>query len=217
MKSKMTVLSAVALAMCLATSRNLRADDLRIAVCNPMKVLQNMQEFKDLEAKTKADGQQIQAQLTQKKDAIKTMQDSLNLLLPDSPQYAQQNEDLLKASIDYKNTVDLANQHMMRQQKLHVKALFDKIQDEAGKVAQQKGYTMVISSHQPDVENLDNIDLQNLATALVIQRVVLYNDPKLDITQDVLVALDKDYNSSGGGGSVPSSPAPPEPTAPSGH
>jgi Skp family chaperone for outer membrane proteins len=95
--------------------------------------------------------------------------------------------------------------------------LFDKIQDEAGKVAQQKGYTMVISSHQPDVENLDNIDLQNLATALVIQRVVLYNDPKLDITQDVLVALDKDYNSSGGGGSVPSTPAPPEPTTPSGH
>jgi len=193
----------------MAVSPAARADDIKIAVCNPMKVLQSMQEFKDLEAKTKADTQQISAQLTAKKDAIKTMQDSLNLLLPDSPQYAQQNEDLLKASIDYKNTVDLANQHMMRQQKLHVKALFDKIQDESGKIAQAKGYTMVISSHQPDVENLDNIDLQNLATALVIQRVVLYSDPKLDITQDVLVALDKDYNAAGSGGTVPAPTAPP--------
>jgi Skp family chaperone for outer membrane proteins len=217
MKSKIIVLSVMALAMCLATSRTARADDLKIAVCNPMQVLKSMQEFKDLEAKAKADQQAISAQLKQKKDAITTMQDSLNLLLPDSPQFAQQNEELLKASIDYKNTGELAQAHFIRQQKTHVKALFDKIQETAGKVAQAKGYTMVISSHQPEIDsnNLDNIDLQNLATALVIQRVVLYSDPKLDITQDVLVALDKDYGASGGGSAAPSTPPPSE--APAGH
>jgi len=214
MKVNLHILAALALAIGLAAAPMARGDDVKICVCNPMKVLQQMQEFKDLEAKTKADQQQVMAQMKQKKDDITAKQEALNLLLPDSPQYAQQNEDLLKASIDYKNSADLAQAHFVREEKNHIKALFDKVQAAAGKVAQAKGYNLVISSHQPEIENVDNIDVQNLTAALLIQRVVLYSDPKLDITEDVLVALDKDYNTSGGA-ATPSSGAPAP--LPSGH
>jgi Skp family chaperone for outer membrane proteins len=218
MRSKLTILASLALAVCVAASPIARADDLKIAVCNPLKVLQQMQEFKDLEAKAKAEQQDYSGKLKQKQDAIQTMKDSLNLLLPDSPQYAQQNEELLKAAIDYKNFGDLAQQHVVRQEKIHIKSLFDKIQAAAGKVAQEKGFMLVISSHQPQIENaeMDNIDAKSLTAALLIQRVVLYSDPKMDITEDVLVELDKDYNASGGATTPPPTDTNPAP-APSGH
>lgn len=209
MKATLHIPAALALAICLATAPIARGDDVKICVCDPMAVLKQMQEFKDLQTKTKADQQTVMAQVKQKQDDIKAKQEALNLLLPDSQQYAQQNQELLKASIDYKVFGELTQANFVREEKNHLKALFDKIQATAGKVAQAKGYNLVISSHQPEIDNIDQIDVQNLTAALLIQRVVLYNDPKLDITEDVLVSLDKDYNASGGVATPPSSTSTP--------
>jgi Skp family chaperone for outer membrane proteins len=183
-----------ALLLC-AAAPSARADDvvLKIAICNPLKVATQVQEFKDMVEKNKSDSQNLQTEFDARKEKIKAMQDELKLLVPDSPQYAEKNDALLHYQIETEVWAKEMDMDQARKAKTNTKALFDKIQAAIAQIAQDRGYTLVLSDHSADLpEDLNTIDANTLNT-LLAERTILYTDPKLDITQDVVIAMDKAY------------------------
>jgi len=179
--------------------RPARADEvpLKIAVCNSLKIATQIQEYKDLVEKAKADRASLESQLNDRNQKIKAMQDELKLLLPDSAQYAEKNKALLNYRIEGEVWAKTMQLDVARKEKQSNKMLFDKIQATVAQTANERGITLVIADRSRDLpENVDEIPAETL-TALLLDRTILYTDPKLDITQDIVIAMDKAYASSG--------------------
>jgi Skp family chaperone for outer membrane proteins len=116
--------------------------------------------------------------------------------LPDTDAYTEKNKALIQFQIDTEVWAKMMDMDQQRKQKTSNKMLFDKIQDAVAQVAKDRGFTLVISSHTPEIPDLESIDVNTL-NAMLLQRTVLFNDPKMDITQDVVIALDKAYANGG--------------------
>ena len=196
-------LAAVAVALAamfsLAVVPPARADEppLKIAVCNPLKVYQQIQEYKDMVEKAKADRATLESQLNDRNQKIKAMQDELKLLLPDSAQFAEKNKALLNYRIEGEVWAKTMQMDQARKEKQNNRLLFDKIQTMVAQIAKDRGITLVIADRSRDIpENVDDIPPETL-NALLLERTVLYTDSRLEITQDVVIALDKAYSASG--------------------
>lgn len=199
-RAQLAVAAVALMAMLsLSVARPARADDapLKIAVCNSLKVATQIQEYKDLVEKSKADRASLESQLNDRNQKIKAMQDELKLLLPDSAQYAEKNKALLNYRIEVEVWAKTMQLDLARKEKQSNKLLFDKIQATVAQIAKDRGITLVIADRSRDLpENVDDIPPDTL-TALLLDRTILYTDSKLDITQDVVIVMDKAYAGTG--------------------
>jgi Skp family chaperone for outer membrane proteins len=81
--------------------------------------------------------------------------------------------------------------------KQQMKLLFDRIVAASADVAKQKGFDLVVTEQRLDVpENLAQITVDQLK-AILMSRNTLYVNPKIDVTNDVIAALDAKYKASG--------------------
>jgi Skp family chaperone for outer membrane proteins len=167
---------------------------VKIAIADPGKIFQNIAETKDILAKIEADGKQLASVNKDKQDKINAMKQALTILDPKSPQYADQNEQLLKASIEYEVWARQTDAELQRKRKVQIKGLFDEITEAIAKVAKDKNINLVITDQRPEIpDDLNTIDLKTLQ-ALISQRTVLYSDQSRDISSDVITLLDKQWN-----------------------
>jgi Skp family chaperone for outer membrane proteins len=171
------------------------ADDLgsKIGICNPLKVITQIQEYKDITENLKQESTSLTTEATQRNAKIQSMQDELKLLEVNSPQYKEKNEALLKYSIETDTWSRLAQLQEQRKMKEQTKALFDKMNQAVAQVAKDRGLVMVLSDHPVQIDDADKLDA-NTFNAALLSATILFSDPKMDITQDVIVAMDKNYN-----------------------
>ena len=175
-----------------------RADDapaLKVGVCNPIKVLMEIQEYKDVMAKLKQDGDTLNNQVQVKKGQLQTEQDEIKLLLPTSDEFEKKIEKLTEDSADTQAWMQATQVNFARKQRLADKGLFDKVLKAIGDVAQAQGITLVMNSAHPDFPDSDKMDA-NAFFQIVLLHTSLYSDPKLDITPQVIIAMDKAYSTS---------------------
>jgi Skp family chaperone for outer membrane proteins len=152
-----------------------------------------MQETQDLRQSMEAEGKSFLDKKNEWESKLRELQSSRDQLKPDSPQYAQRNQELLKVATEYEVWGKLTQADVQRNQKMRMKTLFDKIQAAVGEVAEQKGIDMVISEQKPEIpENLDSINVEQLR-AILNGRNILYHTPRVDISNDVIALLDSRY------------------------
>lgn len=167
---------------------------VKIAIANPAKIASSIQETKDLIAKMDLDRKSLQGTVTEKQNEINAMKQALSYLKPDSPQYQEQQDKLLKASIGYDAWLKETDLDLQRKQKVQIKQLFDEIQNAIAEVAQKRGINLVIADQRPEIpDNMDQIDIQNLQR-IISQRTVLYSDQSRDISGEVITLLDTNYS-----------------------
>jgi Skp family chaperone for outer membrane proteins len=198
---------AAVLGLCFAAAP-LRAQEApaRVGIVNPAAIFTSMQETKDLKVKLEQDQKNLQAELQSRQQKVKDLQAARDLLKPDSPQYQQADQDLLKGAIEFDTWSKIQQAQLQGNQKQQMKLLFDKIVAATSEVAQAKGYDIIIADQRPDLpENLAPMSVEQLRAA-INQRNVLYMNPKMDISNDVVAALDAKYKSGGGGATAPAAP-----------
>ncbi|MGA3068159.1 MAG: OmpH family outer membrane protein, partial [Tepidisphaeraceae bacterium] len=138
----------------------------------------------------------LDGELNERKEKIKSMSDELKLLLPDTPEFTEKNNALIQYQIETEVWAKMQQIDQTRKQKTNTKALFDKIEAAIADIAHDRGYTIVLADHDVDIpDDLDSITPDALNN-LLVARSVLYEDSRLDITQDVVIALDKAYTAS---------------------
>ncbi len=165
----------------------------KIGLCNVLKIIEGTKEFKDMVDAAKKRQDDFNNQVNDKKKQATDMQTQLGFLDPNSPQYKTQNEALLKFSIETDVWAKMTEASEQRLQKANTKALFDKLDAAIAQVAKNKQLNLVLADQRQDIpSNLDTIDINTL-NQLLVSRSILYHDPNLDITQDVIIVLDQAY------------------------
>lgn len=181
----------------LAWARPAAADDasgsVKIAVCDPIKVLNQIQEGKDSMAKWKQEGDSLTDQATAKKSQLQSEQDALELILPTSDDYETKVETFIQHQADAQAWLQAAQMNMARKQRTEEKTMFDKILKTIGDLAQAQGLSVVINGAHADFPELDKMDA-NAFVQTILLHTALYSDTKLDITQQVIIAMDKAYS-----------------------
>jgi len=158
-----------------------------------------MQETKDLKQSMENQRKQLESDANARQQKVKDLQAQRDLLKPDSAQYQDADKSFMKEAIEYDTWSKITTAQIQGQQKQQMKVLFDKIVSTTGQVAQQRGFDLVLTDQRPDLpENLQAINVDQLR-AILNGRNVLYTNNKVDITGDVVAALDASYKAGGGG------------------
>jgi Skp family chaperone for outer membrane proteins len=167
----------------------------RIAVIDPQIVLDSMQEMKAIKDQFKQKQAQQVSDENAKKAEIAQLEDNRNRnLKPDSPQYNQISVDIDQKTADLQGWDAFTRLQDDREQKQTLKNVYKEIQDAAGRVAQQDGIDLVITTIDQDIPSVEKMTNDQLHL-LLDERVVLYHSPHIDITQKVLLMLDTDFAS----------------------
>ena len=183
----------------LATPSFAQDSGVKIGIVNTAKIFADMQETKDLAQKMNAQRDQYLKENEEKKTEIKAIEQQRDTFKPDSAQFLAAEEKYVEASIRYEIWQKSTQARVQRERKQQTKTLFDKIEAAVAEVAQQKGLDLVLTKHKTDLpDNLETITYEQL-TAQINQRDVLYVVPKLDISDDVLAVLDRNYRARGEG------------------
>jgi Skp family chaperone for outer membrane proteins len=178
----------------------------RVAIANPSKIFNDMQETKGLREKLEVRRKELLNKEEQMRAAIKAKADELAQINPKHPRHEEVLEDLdnLNAQLQAWGVATKAS--VERQQKKMVKDLYDKIETAVGEVAQANGIDLVIADGRQEIANLDQVPAEELRRVLNT-RNVLFSTKGVDITEKVITLLDAKYAPKGPAGG-PGQPPP---------
>ena len=170
-------------------------DAPRIAVVNPAKVFNEMQETKDLKQKMEADRKTITDEGQRRGQEVDEAKKRRALFNEGTDDFNKANKEYLEKVISAQAWQELIKADLQRQQKSQMKNLFEKIEQATKDVAQAKKIDIVFVEQKTDLpSDLDQINVDQLR-GLINQRTILFNNGRFDITNDVLAAVDAKYKS----------------------
>jgi Skp family chaperone for outer membrane proteins len=182
----------VALALNLSPASAQSAAPTKVAIANPAKVFQQLQETNDLKAAMENKRKVLADEESAKRMKIKDLEAQRSQLRPDAPAYQERQRELLQATMEFQVWGQMMQADVQREQKLQMKLLFDKITTAVAEVATAKGIDLVIAEQRPDMENIDQLNVEQVR-ALINTRNVLFSAPQIDISNDVIAAMDAKY------------------------
>jgi outer membrane protein len=186
----------------------------RVGVVNPARIFQDMQETKDLKQKLENDRATLEKEVQSRQNKVKDLLAARDLLKPDSAQYAEADQKFMQEAIQFDTWSKITQAQLQGQQKQQMKVLFDKIVSTTQEVAQQRQIDLVVADQRPDLpENLAQVNVEQLR-AILNGRNIMYMSPKVDISGDVIAALDAKYRAGGGQPTPPPAAPTPGATAP---
>ena len=166
----------------------------KIAIANPIKILNGLQETNDIN-KTMTDEQAIfKNDLAKREQDLKDAQTQRDQLKPDAPQWAEKNKELVQKKAEGEAWAQNTQLDMQRRFRDQAKRMQAKIDSAISKVAKDKKYDLVIADQKPDINDqmLEKMNPQQIMGVL-FGRNILFADGTPDITQDVITELDKIY------------------------
>jgi Skp family chaperone for outer membrane proteins len=187
-------LTAVALVM---PARFATAQDgPKIATVNTAKVFNEMLETKDLKQKMDSDGNAIKGEGERRKADLQEAQKRRDLFNEGTADYEKANRELIEKAIAMQTWQELIKADLARQQKVQMRNLFNKIEDATKEVAEAKKLDLVFVDQKielpMDAKTMEQINADQLRS-LINQRSIMYNNGRLDITNEVLAAVDAKY------------------------
>jgi Skp family chaperone for outer membrane proteins len=163
-----------------------------VGVCNVQKVLAGLDEWKDVNTSLQADKANATNELNAKKAKINQLNDDLTLLKPDSKEYTQKATEIENATIEADVYTRIADATMSRKEKQKFKELMDKMNIAIKDVAKMKQFDIVLNDFSQDIPDLEKLDFSQLH-GLEITRTILCSENRLDVTQDVIIQMNKSY------------------------
>jgi len=189
-------LTAVALVLPAQFAAADNHDAPRIGTVNTAKVFQEMMETKDLRQKMDSDAKAIKDEGERRENALKELQKKRDLFNEGSTDYDKANKDLVEQAIATRAWQELTKAEVLRQQKMQMRNLFNKIEDATKDVATAKKLDLVFVDQKLELPNdaktMEQITADQLRQ-LINQRTIIFNNGRLDITNEVLAAVDAKY------------------------
>jgi Skp family chaperone for outer membrane proteins len=183
-------------ALALPGGRAAAQDSPRIAIVNPAKVFNEMQETKDLKQAMESNGQAIKAEGQKRQADVEEAKKKRSLFNEGTEDFNKASKELIEKAIALQTWQELIKQDLARQQKNQMSNLFKKIEEATKEVATAKKLDIVIVEQKIDLPSdpgtMDQINVDQLRS-LINQRTVMYNNGKYDITSEVLAAVDAKY------------------------
>jgi Skp family chaperone for outer membrane proteins len=159
----------------------------KVAIVDVTKVLQNSKKHKKWQDKMTKDEDAMKNEFEKAKIDLKTLQDQMNILKTSSPDYIT----AMKEYLDKKSLLEAKDKFYQEKVNMEMlqwtQSLYTKMLEITGKIAQKKGLDIVLAQEQLDPESPSLRDFM----LSIRTKKVLYCSTQLDITDDVLMALDE--------------------------
>jgi Skp family chaperone for outer membrane proteins len=167
--------------------------DNKIATVNMQAVFDNLAERKDKLDQLQAEAAGLDKQFGTINEQINQQRAAANAM-PDGPAKDAAVDAVVDRDIQTNIEAKKAKSKLEKAQAAAIRAIFDKIQKEAGRSAALNGFTMVMAAD--DTVQISPRATAQEATQLMSLRRFLYIEKQHDITADVLSALNNAYNAS---------------------
>jgi Skp family chaperone for outer membrane proteins len=189
----------LAAAAMLLPSATLKAQEaVKVGVCNPAKVFEQMDERKVIEDKMKGDRDKAQGEVARRKQEVEDLQRQRNELRPESAIYQEKTNQMMEKAVQFEVWLKLKEAEMGRIEKEQIKNLYEKIRETCKEVATEKKLDLILAEHKPELPpNMEKYTADQVR-AVISQNDVLYANEKADITQEVILRINKKYASTGG-------------------
>lgn len=161
-------------------------------VCNPHQAFRQYQKVVDMRTQLQSRGEQLRQDLSAKEQRVLKQKEELaaSQLAPGSPEYERMWEDLVKLSVETKTFKEISQAELTRQDMRITQAGYEDIYAAIAEVAKKKQLTLVLSQEE---FSLASARTDELYSKLYYRRPVLYSEPSLDITAEVVGLLNSKY------------------------
>jgi Skp family chaperone for outer membrane proteins len=186
-----TMLATLALTPTLAQEKPApaAAGPAKTAVCDLFVVLKNYDRGNDLKKELKARVDKITAEGDKRGKEITKIQDTLEELKPGSKEYDVQLNKMTQLTIDRQAFLNYQDELAKRETFRYTKEVYQDVLDGIEKVAKERGVQLVLFKESPNLVSRTYDELLEQ----ISRRKVLFSDPSLDITDDVLKRINRDY------------------------
>jgi Skp family chaperone for outer membrane proteins len=168
----------------------------KVAIANTARILNDIQETKDLNQKISNDLKALDAERQLRQQKVTDAQAARDQLKPDAPSWGEKNNEFLRLRIEFEIWAQMQQLNLQTQQKQQMKILFNKITQSVSEIATQKGIDLVLAEQKVEIpENLDQINVDQLKAVIGQRNVLFVNSSTVDITNDVITAMDAKYKS----------------------
>jgi len=166
---------------------------LRIGTCNVAKIFDSLDERKAIETSMKENAAKHQGEVARRRKAIEELSAQREELRPDSPLYQQKTEELVTAATQLDVMVKLKDMELVRLEKQHTARLYDQIRSACKAAAAAHNLDLVVAEHPPESSReMTRLSADQLRF-LLSSSEVLYANNQLDLTQEIILALNKQF------------------------
>ena len=163
-----------------------------VAVCDVHQAFGEYQKTIDLRDKLRADSDRVKLQVKDANLQLQDMRSDLQAsgLLPGSTDYERRLREVVKKTIETKNFVELSQAQLQRRDLQITEICYQDVYKAVKKVAVKKNLLLVLS--REDV-SLPSQRLEDLMPKIYYRRHVIFADPEIDITSELIEQLNTDY------------------------
>ena len=175
-----------------------RAQDAatRIAVANPSRIFQQMQETQDKNKTMEAERVTLNAEEQKRVQEIKDLRDPngpLKFLKKGTPEHDKKMNEIVQKTVELQAWGEVKKAELGRRHKEEIKAIFIKIQATIAQIAQEKKIDLVLTDFGAELpEDLDQVTPEQLH-GMIAQKNVLFAAKGVDISTEVTARLDAAY------------------------
>ena len=177
------------------------AGGTKVAVVDLVRVFNDFEQTKVLGLKMQEDTARVQDELHKKSDEIKAEQATLQRFAPDSADWYTRSKKLRQMQMEAEVYKALEGERIQADFLRWTKRTYKMATDETASVAKRKGFDLVITREELDMSVMDPEKLNQLK-AQILNRKVVYHDPSVDLTEEVLASLNDAFAKAGGAASV---------------
>jgi len=159
----------------------------RIGVVDVTKILENCKKNQQWQAKADADRAKVQAEFQQMRQDLEALQANIKLRKPGSSDYFSMMNEYEEKRAIMEGRNNFYESKFTQEMQLWMESLYNDFLKVVEMVARQKGLDMVVGKETLEVPAPTLRDFM----LTVKTKTVLYNTPELEITDQVLTALDQ--------------------------
>lgn len=171
----------------------------KVGVVDLVRVFNECRQTKALSAKMQEYRKDLSNEKDKKQEEVNGLREQLEGFSPDSADYFKRREELTRKRIDLEVwqgvKLDELGEHHLR----WIKRTYKMVTEEVATVAKARGIELVVTREEMDVPT--TADTAKIITATmqqILNRKVVYSDPSLDMTDEVLKRLDGAFEKAGG-------------------
>lgn len=165
----------------------------KIAVCNPGKVFESLDEKTSVQDEMNNLNQKIQTEANNRKNEITDLQNTIKGLLPTSAVFKDKQSLLQQKAIEFDVWAKMQQANLANIEKNHIREIYDKITEAVKAIATDKKYDLVVSEMSPKLpDDLSNVTAAQLG-AVLAQNSILFKTDAVDITSAVIAKLNGDF------------------------
>ncbi len=170
----------------------------RVATVDLTRIFDGFQQIKDLNEVLQQRGDAIVKDGQDKEKSLTNRQKELEAFKPDSPDFQKRYQNLMKEVIDFRAWQQFMREQVENEHRVWLKKTYQQMIEAVGQIAGERGIDVVLYSGAPQIEG----DSVQAMRDKILQRKVIWRAAQVDITDQVLQRLNRDYDKQGGKKSI---------------